>query len=191
MGPRYHHPSLLLSMERRALPAYSQYLDIRNKRWQYRGCGIIALKTVMDFWRSREVAPGRELFVKGIAIGGYRRGIGWTHLALQRLARRYRFRAYGVDVKEETTAAAMRHLRRDLQRGPVIASVWRGFSPKAVSSHLVVVYAMRRGVVFYHDPEGKSRRSIPRSAPFRRFAKGWKKLYIVVRPKRRRRKRGV
>jgi predicted double-glycine peptidase len=171
------------------VPAYSQYLDVKNRSWKRRSCGIVALKMALDFHapkRAQKLTLS-QLIKKGSRAGAYIRNVGWSHRGLARIAVRCGFQSRTYDWFRGLPGPAFKKLLRFLKRGPVIASMYRGLKPNA-SGHLVVVTGFKNGTVFYNDPDSRTRRGILRRAPLAKFLKGWKRRIIVVRPRLRRKK---
>lgn len=173
-------------------PLYSQHLDVPVKKWKTRSCGIVALKTVMDFWEmrasQRRVAGFSALINDGEKIGAYIPHVGWRHKGLVQLARKNGFTARNYDDNVLTDRAAFSRLQENLLRGPVIVSIHRNLNLKN-HGHLVVVIKTEKGVVFYLDPDSRSRSGIMRKVAVQKFVRGWKRRIITVRLRRLRKKR--
>lgn len=172
-----------------SVPAYSQYVDVKNRAWKRRSCGIVALKMVLDF-----LAPKRattltlpRLIRARTRAHAYIRNVGWSHAGLARIAMRYGFRSKKHDWSSKAPKSAFRSALRALRRGPVIASVYRNLKPGS-SGHLVVITGFENNIVFYSDPDSKTRHAIPRKVPLAKFLKGWKRRIITVQPRLRRKK---
>ena len=163
------------------VPAYSQYLDVKNRAWKRRSCGIVALKMVMDVLSPKRAKTRTlpRLIKKGVRMGAYIRNVGWSHHGLARIATSFGFRSKNHDWFKESPREAFRKLRRHLARGPVIASIHRNLEP-GFSGHLVVVTGFERGIVLYNDPDSRTRHDIPRRAPLKKFLKGWKRRAVTV-----------
>ncbi|MBI4134429.1 MAG: C39 family peptidase [Candidatus Terrybacteria bacterium] len=173
------------AIPRLVLPAYSQYLDVASRRWRLNACGVVALKTVMDYWLGREVGTFSGIIRQGVQLHAYaaKRG-GWLHKGLVALAKRNGFRAYAVDDASSSLSVAIRGLKRELAHGPVLVSVQKYFSSNA-GGHLIVVSAFQKSRFFYNEPASFTRKGVRRSVGVKRFARGWKKRYIIVRPAKR------
>ena len=171
------------------VPAYSQYLDVKNRAWKRRSCGIVALKMVMDHYEPRRAAVRSlpRLTKRGVQMHAYVKNVGWSHRGLAQVAAHYGFRGRNYDWRNETAARAFARLHKHLKSGPVLASIYKNLKSNA-HGHLVVVTGFRNGAVHYHDPASHTRRSIARRASLARFLKGWKRRIIVVRPRLRRKK---
>lgn len=176
---------------RSSVPAYSQYLDVKNRAWRRRSCGIVALKMLMDHYKPRHAARRTlpRLIARGQHAGAYIRNVGWSHRGLAHLAGRYGFRGKNYDWWKRSPRLALKALNIHLKKGPVLASIYRNLRPNA-HGHLVVVTEVKRGVVRYHDPDSPTRHGIMRRAPLNKFLAGWKRRIIVVRPRIAKRKTG-
>lgn len=168
------------------VPSYSQHLNVRDTSWRHRACGVVALATVMDAYRSLPTrSAGKRLsslIHTGVRIGAYDPQHGWRHAGLVRLARMRGFRARRFDWTDQSPARTMRLLGEQLATGPVIVSIHRNLSPE-MPGHLVVITNMTTQIVRYHDPDSVTRAGVTRTVSLARFRKGWKQRGIVVRPR--------
>ncbi|MFH0806257.1 MAG: C39 family peptidase [Candidatus Brennerbacteria bacterium] len=164
------------------VPAYSQYLDVKNRAWKRRSCGIVALKMVLDFLKPKHTVTRTfpRLIKARIRAHAYIRNVGWSHAGLARVAMRYGFKGKKYNWSSKTPKSASITMLRALKRGPVIASIYRNLKYGS-SGHLVVVTGFEKNIVFYNDPDSKTRHAIPRKVPLTKFLKGWKQRIIVVR----------
>lgn len=164
------------------VPAYSQYLDVKNRAWKRRSCGIVALKMVLDFLESKRATARTfpRLIKKGARMHAYIRNVGWSHAGLARIAMRYGLESKNYDWFRESSRSAFKKMIRFLKQGPVIASIYRNLNPNT-HGHLVVVTGFQKNIVYYHDPDSKARNAIPRKVSLKKFLKGWKRRIIVVR----------
>lgn len=165
------------------LPAYSQFLDIKDKGWEKRACGIVSLKMVLDFWSKKagiKYPPVDEL-IKKYHRGAYINKIGWSHKGLARIARRYGLKGENCDWAHYSTKDALALLETKLAIAPVIASIHKNLNP-ALPGHLVVITEIKKDKIFYNDPDSKTRNKIKRSASLKQFLKGWKRRVIVIKP---------
>lgn len=162
-----------------------------DENWRHRGCGITALKMMLDYWRTEfpleHTLPLPELLLLGVNRGAYVEGIGWTHAGLASLARELGYEAFNRDfgIKGKTPKSgkdAFAILKRDVASGPVIASIWKDFTPKGRSGHLVVVTRISASHIEYIDPEEVSVKKASKSVSHQRFTAGFRHFSIVVRP---------
>lgn len=171
------------------VPGYSQHLDVKNLRWKRRSCGIVALKMAMDFHspEKENVLALSQLVREGFEARAYIKNVGWSHRELAKLATRHGLNGTNYDWFHETPPSAFKKLLRFLQRTPVIASIYRNLKPNS-HGHLVIVTGFDNGVVFYNDPDSRTRKGIARKAPLRKFLNGWKRRIIVIHPRLRKKK---
>ena len=174
------------------VPFSSQYADLGHHEWRARGCGIAALKMVMDFWHaadgSNRTVALDGLLQAGLDAGAYREGIGWTHGGLAVLARRHGYEAFNADwaaksPTPKTPEAAWAQLVRELNVGPVMASVYSRLDSERGGGHIVVVTGFADGLVAFNDPEEMSEREGRKLIALERFLPAFKLRYVVVRPK--------
>jgi ABC-type bacteriocin/lantibiotic exporter with double-glycine peptidase domain len=171
------------------VPAYSQFLDVKEKNWRRRSCGIVSLKMVMAYWQA-ETASIAALIRTGRRLKAYTEKSGWTHKGLVRIAKKYGFDGQNFDWAEESSEKAFREMKRWLKLGPVIASVRRDLVPEG-TGHLIVVTGIDGRRVFYNDPDSKTRKHLVRKIAIKRFVGGWKKRIIVIKPDGLRKKKNI
>ncbi|HXK36184.1 MAG TPA: C39 family peptidase [Candidatus Paceibacterota bacterium] len=178
-------------MAQHDVPFISQYADIGSHEWRARGCGIAALKMVIDYWAgsrpSLRVPPLDELLQEGLAQGAYREGIGWTHRGLVAVAQRHGFDGFNVDFAEQgqtpkSADDAFAALCVQVERGPVLVSVHSGMDPNRGGGHIVVVTGIHDGIVFYNDPEQLEQREGRMALAAALFTHAFKRRYIVIVP---------
>lgn len=164
------------------VPAYSQYLDVKNRAWKRRSCGIVALKMVLDFFEPKRTGTRTlsRLIRARTRAHAYIPNVGWSHAGLARIAMRYGLKGKNYDWFRESSRSAFKKMIRFLKRGPVIASIYRNLNPN-MHGHLVVITGFQKNIVYYHDPDSKARNAIPRKVPLKKFLRGWKRRIIVVR----------
>jgi len=167
------------------VPFSSQYTDLGHHQWRARGCGITALKMVLDFYGTAVALE--ELLNVGLEIGAYHQGIGWTHAGLVQIARRYGLDGFNVDWAEsgptpKTAEDAWEALAKELEHGPVMASMYAGLDPERSGGHIVVVTGCADGLVQFNDPEQMTEREGRRVLALETFLKAFKRRYIIVRP---------
>lgn len=69
------------------VPYYSQYIDVVDREWQSRACGVACLKMLLGAQVVRTPSID-EMIRQGEAIGAYSPS-GWTHEGLIALGRKY------------------------------------------------------------------------------------------------------
>jgi hypothetical protein len=173
------------------VPFISQFTDITNSDWQWRSCGIAALKMVLDYWHAcdsfNRTVDVDELHRIGIQESAYRPGIGWTHAGLAAAACRLGYTAYNRDWAEQgptpkDEATAWHLTLEELTAGPVLVSVYSGFERSRGGGHIAVLTGHEDEVVFLNDPEQQCTREGVRVLALRSFLKAFKYRIIVVRP---------
>ncbi len=176
-------------MPQYTVPFLSQYADLGHHEWRARGCGITALKMVMDYWHGvdarNQAISLDELLSEGLASQAYREGVGWTHRGLAELAQSHGYESFNVDFAPQgkTPKAldeAWSMLVVELERGPVLASVYAGMDPNRGGGHIVVVTGFHDGMVLFNDPEEMAPREGQKSIALEAFLLAFKRRYIVV-----------
>lgn len=174
------------------VPFESQYEGITDPAWQWRGCGITALRMVLNYWHLQDpvhAAPSiGELFDVGMELGAYREGVGWIHRGLVETARRYGYDGFGADYAPNSPTPkgaeeAWEVLMKELERGPVLASVYAGLDSHRGGGHIVVVTGFQDGLVVFNDPEEMRAEEGRKLLALPRFLLGFKRRFIVIRPR--------
>lgn len=160
------------------VPKYSQRLDVFSKDWRDRACGIVAVKTAMDFYGIKTPSVD-ELIKEGLEIDAYIHGVGWKHQGLLDLAVRYGCEGERFDWKERTPTDALKNLKKLLAIGPVICSIHKDFDP-ANGGHLIVVTGMEDRAVSYAEPDSATRDDVHRVIPVQMLFDGWKQRGIMI-----------
>ena len=138
--------------------------------WQARSCGVLALKMMLDYWRTKEGLEPiavTELFDNAMAHGGVDANNNWLHGALTKTAADYGFlswrRMWSLSADQRRGAAASgvqgdALVRNEIQQRrealpslvealvqgkPVIISVAKNFD-EVEKPHLVVLTGVRR-----------------------------------------------
>src|SRR3989344_1036603 len=174
-------------MQTHNVPFYSQYKHIPLANWKNRGCGVTALKMLMDFWHTKDnknkTAPLKELVQKRTA-GSFVNNVGWTHAGLVSMARKYGYEGFNKDLAflKMSPQQAFGNLKKDLERFPIMASVWNGFDPIRKGGHLVVITGVTGGLIYLNDPEEKSEKLGRKAIRQKRFIKAFKKRYLAIYP---------
>ncbi len=160
----------------RNVPYLSQFNDITSPVWQKRGCGIASVAMIIEYYKSHSVSVD-ALLNNGIKDGGYIDKIGWKHNTLVKLSRKYNLDGLAYDFSNKSKENAFSEFKKDLTRGPLIASVHYTFDPKNIIPHLVVITDIKGNTLYYNDPAlGKGHLSKEK------FINSWKKRYIKIYP---------
>lgn len=162
------------------VPFYSQLEDISDPYWKGKGCGIASLAMIIDFFKPNTVTSVDNLLREGINAGAYLNGAGWIHAGLIDLSRRYGFDGQGYYWDNASRENALSNLRKILEEGPVIASVYYTFDPLSPIPHLVVINDIDDKNVYYNDPAEPSGGGI---ISIEDFQTGWKQRIIAIRPR--------
>jgi hypothetical protein len=174
-------------MARYDVPFYSQLADIQKRAWQYRGCGITALKMVLAYWNSRhglyQNPPLWSLLKTGLRIGAYIPDVGWSHSGLVNIACQYGYTGFNRDLIQTSSSEAFVQLQSDLMRGPLLVSVFSGFDPDKGGGHIVVLTGVEDDLVFLNDPFEWSSHEGEKIMAISAFQKAFKRRWIAVEPK--------
>jgi ABC-type bacteriocin/lantibiotic exporter with double-glycine peptidase domain len=165
-------------------PKYSQHLDVEESDWQDKSCGILCLKTLLDYWGEKEGIPHRdadELIQEGLSIDGYIPGVGWKHKELVELARQHGFDGENLEWPDEHPDVAFNKAVPHLMEHPIMASVHKNLI-EGNGGHLVVVTGYEDGKIFYNDPDSELRDDVERSVTLKEFLDGWKQRIVVIHP---------
>lgn len=173
------------------IPFISQYSDLNDPTWKWRGCGVAALAMIMEYWHLRDAQNQtvsiEELLKTGLELNAYREGIGWTHRGLVEIAQRYGYEAFNADYAPQSPTPksleeTWQELTQELERGPVMASVYAGLDPARGGGHIVVITGITNGEVAFNDPEASTEQEGRKNIPIKKFLAGFKQRYIIVRP---------
>lgn len=168
-----------------SVPAYSQFLDVKDKRWQKRACGMVSLKMIIDYWRAPRSNPSCDQLIKlGLKQKAFLTNVGWKHKELSQLVSKFGLRGRNFDWVKIKPETAFKKLRSYLKKYPVLASIHKNLDP-AKGGHLIVVTGFRNGLVSYNDPDSKARKTVKQTAGLKKFLEGWKRRIIVIQPKSR------
>lgn len=160
------------------VPFYSQFNDISQADWKKVGCGIASLAMLISFYEDEPVSVD-GLLKKGISDHAYLDSSGWIHSGLINLSHEYGLDGVSRSVANLKMPEAFSELEKELETGPVMASVHYTFEPTNPIPHLVVVNGVADGKVFYNDPAEENGGG---SLSIDKFQKAWKKRYISIRP---------
>ncbi len=174
------------------VPYYSQFLDIDDKYWMPRACGIVALKMVLDFYLpagkagKKDIPSITDLINLCEKAGGYGKS-GWFHDSLIALVKNFGFEAYRKEKMDANigTEEIVSHLK---EGGPVLISAVK-YILGQTKFHMVVAtgFEEKDGVlagIYYHDPEaidGLKGQHV--FVDINTFKREWRKMAIFVSPK--------
>lgn len=188
------------------VPYYSQYLDIEDKEWQTRSCGIVSLKMVLDYFSVKEMikTPScNELLKEGVFINGNMPAYGWVHESIVLLARnhslpafRQEFRSIKINLKDgkeekseyenKLSEYGIDKIMTSIMSGcPVIVSVYKRFKEKG-KFHIVPLIGLefdddRLKGFYYHEPESFSREDgANKFVSLETFKENWRKMAIFT-----------
>ncbi len=150
-----------------SVPYYSQYIDVVDKKWQPRACGVTCLKMLLgaQFVRTPSID---EMIRQGELIGAYGPS-GWTHDGLLSLARKYytklsraEWRQAEGKIADELNEKGIEFLISKLRAGhPLIVSAIKNFEV-ADKFHMVVLTGFEEEDekvtgFYYHDSDTHQR----------------------------------
>ncbi len=165
------------------LTSFSQFLDIKEKKWQNKSCGVVSFSMLVNFLADKKAVKPNEVLKKVLEFeGAYIEKIGWTHKTFVGGAKSFGFSAKAYDFFEKTDDFAFGKLLKFLEKAPVMVSIYKDLNPKN-SGHLVVVSGIKNGKVQYYDPDSKIRKEVKREIDIYSFIKGWKRRFIVIKSK--------
>ncbi len=160
------------------VPFLSQFKDISSSVLGKKGCGITSLAMLIDYYDKTKVSVD-TLLTQGLQAGAYESGAGWTYKGLIAVSKKYGLDGASYDLARSDAAYAFSMFQNHLRDGPLIASVHYKFDPRNAIPHLVVITAIRDGLVYYNDPAAQAGgKSISISV----FRKAWKQRFIAIRP---------
>ncbi len=161
----------------------SQFLDIKEKSWQKRSCGIVSFCMLVNFLAGKKVAKPDEVLKKALdSEGAYLKNVGWSHKAFSEGAKLFGLFGKAYDFFDKSDNFAFGKLVKFLEKAPVMVSVYKDLNPKN-SGHLVAVTGIENGKVQFYDPNTKDRKKVKREADIYSFIKGWKRRFIVINKK--------
>jgi len=161
------------------VPYYSQFLDVEDKEWMPRACGMACVKMILDFYKIKN--PDLDILIKkGNEDGGYSKS-GWLHDYFVHL-----FEEYGLSAMREEKMKNYDSIIENLKNNkPVIVSGIKYIFGQT-KFHMVVLTGLEEenGNVtgfYYHDPESTNRefaQNIFVSIDI--FLRDWRKMAIFV-----------
>lgn len=162
-------------------PLFSQYHDIKNKKWKTKGCGIVALKMILLYYKPDAKITTPQLISRAVTIGGFLKNVGWKHKELAKLSSGLGLYGKNFDWAQKTYNIAVKNLISFLRDGPVIASLKKNLRKKS-GGHLVIITGFNKSFVFINDPNGRTAQTIQKRIPWQKFSLLWKRRIIVIRP---------
>lgn len=157
---------------------YSQHLDLSHDEHKLKGCGIASLGMLLG----DKVTNLDELYHLGLDQDAYVPGIGWKHAGLANLAKHFGFKnSYNLDLAKESLEVALNKLKEELEKGPVLVSVWGKYEVGYPDGHIVVLLSLNDDQAEVLDPAAKDHADIHQFIPATKFINGWKKRLIVIR----------
>ena len=160
-----------------SVPLFSQISDISSMAWKQKGCGVVDVAMIVDFYKPKTTSA-QEVLKEALKEGAYVKNVGWSHEGLATLAPKYGLVGKTIDLSTLKNTDALSQFKDIVKEGPVIASIHRGFNPKSPYGHLVVVTGFDDKLVYYNDP---GKHDGIRTVAIDDFTKGWKKRLIVIR----------
>ncbi|MFA6338817.1 MAG: C39 family peptidase [Candidatus Paceibacterota bacterium] len=181
-------------------PYYSQLLDVKDKEWQSRSCGIVCLKMAFDFLSPNSTPSVDELIKEGLYIGGHGPQ-GWIHDSLVILAHNHGFNSYKqefkslkVDIENKKTDEGefqekflndgVLKIKNSIKENtPVLVSIIRQGRP---DSHMVLVvgFEENKGELSgfnYYDPNSLNKEEgANKFFTIEDFKNNWRRLAIFV-----------
>ncbi len=155
----------------------SQFLDIKNKKWKNKSCGVVALTMLINQKLNKNLNPNKIL--QGILKkDAYLKNIGWKHKELTEHGKEFGVNIQSYDLAQNKDEYAILKLFEALKKGAVIASVHKEFNPKN-NGHLIILVGLKNNKIYFYDPEKKERNEILQKVNIYRFQKGWKKRFIA------------
>jgi len=163
------------------VPYYSQFLDIEDKEWMPRACGIVCVKMILDFYNTK--SPNLDTLIKkGYEEGGYSKW-GWLHDYFVHL-----FEEFNLNAKREEKIKNINILVNSLKnKNPVIISAVK-YILGQTKFHMVVLtgFEEENGNItgfYYHDPESTNIEAGKNLfVDIEIFKQGWREMAIFVYP---------
>lgn len=176
------------------VPYYSQYLDVENKEWQQRACGVVCLKMLLES-KGVKTPSIDEIIKDGVVLGAYSEN-GWLHDGLITLGEKYGAKLYrkefrkknaDTDTFEKLNIEGVDTIVEELNEGlPVIVSAIKNFEVRNKFHMVLVVGAeIKDGVVkgfYYHDPDSNTEaKGAYQFVPFTTFLDSWRRMAIFYK----------
>ncbi len=176
------------------VPAYSQRIHIKDRKWQNRSCGIVSLAMVLNslggnttLGKLLNIGQNLKFTYKDKSYSAYSKKGGWNHWGLVRLAEKQGFEGvvydWNVDndvCKKISKAEAFKKTIQHLRRFPLLASVHNSFD-KARGGHLIVLIGADGDKLLFNDPDAKTTGEVKKEVAVNKFLNGWKKRIIILK----------
>lgn len=173
------------------VPYYSQYTDVKDEYWKPRACGVLCLKSVLNFFSKENLVP--DEFIKlAVEKNAYGKN-GWIHQGLVDVAKdfgvvlkRKEFRSENKKEQKRLFKEGIREIKNSLKKDkPVLVSVVKRFS-ETDKFHMVVLtgfkasFGMLKGF-YYNDTDyqnaGEGKDIFVDISTFKKY---WRRLAIFV-----------
>jgi len=171
------------------VPYTSQYRDISDPYWKDRGCAVACAKMVLDM-TEKEIPTLDALVLECKELYGYDPELGWTHVAISNLMKKYGVSSARKEYKMAGLFETGVQDIKDALRGgnPVMISAVRRWREET-KFHMVlfVGFEMEGNEIsgfYYHDPDTKEgEEGANLFVSFKTFERYWRRLAIFPRPK--------
>ena len=169
------------------VPFYSQRKHIPLVDWKNRGCGITALKMLLDFWHIKNPRNKTVSFTKLIrerTRGAFVKNIGWSHAGLVSISRNYGYDGFNKDLVplKMKPQQAFEQLEKDLKYFPIIVSMWNNFGPVRQGGHLAVITGISGNRIYLNDPKETNKKSGCKVLSKKQFIEAFKNRYVAIYP---------
>ncbi len=196
------------------VPFYSQIYDIKKKNWQNRACGVVCLKMIVSFYDKKyKSKPVEEFIKKGLELKAYKKGEGWYHFGLAKIARKWGFQGWyrkwiladkdkknckekGLskkeinEIEEQLLKEGINSLYQSIKnRHPVVVAVPKKFK-KGESGHLVVLTGIKNWDdgkctgFYFNDPYNPNGEEKKNIfVSYNKFINIWSKRAVFIKPK--------
>jgi len=174
------------------VPYHSQFTDIQDSYWMLRGCAIVCLKMVLEYYGKD--LPIMDLIDRGNANGGYGKS-GWFHDALINLAEENGVSAWRKEAINNIDG--INELVESLrERNPVIVSGTKRFMEQTKFHQIVLTGFEEKDRkiegFYYHYTENTDKnraendreRGVNRFVSTENFQKDWRGMAIFFKKNR-------
>lgn len=174
-----------------SVPFYSQHLAVKDPLWRLLSCGVVALKSVLDFLEA-PMSSADELIRIGLSHNAHSDS-GWTHAGIVSIAaqfgvamKRKEFRSHDPLEAEKLLNEGINKLVTSIEQGkPVLISAIKKWAEvKKFHMMVLVGFEMDEGILkgfYYHDPdaytEGEGKNQF---VPIETFKKYWRRMAIFT-----------